>query len=321
MPTPTVSVIIPNFNHGKFLADRFESVIQQTFSDLEIILLDDCSTDESNAVLSKLAQHPKVTAYVQNEKNSGSPFRQWNVGINKAKGRFIWIAESDDYAKPTFLESLVPLMVRSPKAVLGATPSIYMGTDGTLDDIAGINEPFGSQMLTPNTSLISGKEFIWRYMQQGNGLQNASAIVIRNHPQVLSSIPTDMRYCGDWVTWIRLLKKGDLIYCHEPLNHWRIHPQTTRWENKESSRAGSFFWESVDRPEYMREMLVAMLELRSIAGLRWNTFVFSGMLRHYARIAGEPAYKSFLSSISVVARTHLFLKNALRRYPKIAPTL
>lgn len=316
VPTPTVSVIIPNFNHGKFLADRFDSVIQQTFSDLEIILLDDCSTDESDAVLSKLEQHPKVTAYLRNEKNSGSPFRQWNVGINKAKGKFIWIAESDDYAKPTFLESLVPLMARNPKTVLGATPSIYMGPDGTLDDIAGITKTFGTQMLTPNTSLISGKEFIWRYMQQGNGLQNASAIVIRNHPQVLSSIPTNMRYCGDWVTWIRLLKKGDLIYCHEPLNHWRIHPQTTRWENKQSSNDQSYFWESVDRPEYLREMLISMLELRFVAGLRWNTFVFRGMLDHYAKIAGPSAYASFIKSMPIAARLHLFAKNSIKRYRK-----
>ena len=57
---PTVSVIVPNYNHGRFLQQRIESILRQTYQDFELILLDDCSTDESRAVLSQYVGDPRV---------------------------------------------------------------------------------------------------------------------------------------------------------------------------------------------------------------------------------------------------------------------
>ena len=103
---PKVSIIIPNYNHARYLRQRIDSVLQQTYQDFEIILMDDCSTDESRTILSEYAGDPRVRIEF-NEKNSGSPFRQWRKGIALATGRYIWIAESDDYADETLLEALV----------------------------------------------------------------------------------------------------------------------------------------------------------------------------------------------------------------------
>src|SRR5437879_11702957 len=70
------------------------------------MLVDDCSTDESQSILREYAADPRVRMEF-NEKNSGSTFKQWNKGVRLARGRYIWIAESDDYAEPQFLEKLV----------------------------------------------------------------------------------------------------------------------------------------------------------------------------------------------------------------------
>lgn len=102
-----VSVIIPNYNHASFLQQRIDTVLAQTYSDFEVILLDDCSTDDSRQVIEQYRHHPKVSGIIYNETNSGNTFQQWEKGIALAKGEWIWIAESDDYADPGFLATLI----------------------------------------------------------------------------------------------------------------------------------------------------------------------------------------------------------------------
>ena len=71
---PTVSVIIPNYNHARFLQQRIDSVLNQTFQDFELILLDDCSTDGSRSILARSVDDPRVRIEF-NEINSGSTFK------------------------------------------------------------------------------------------------------------------------------------------------------------------------------------------------------------------------------------------------------
>ena len=99
-----VSVIIPNYCHAQYLDQRIQSVLEQTYQNFEVIILDDKSTDNSLEVIDKYRSHPKVAKVIINEVNSGSPFKQWERGINEASGDIIWIAESDDYCTPDFLE-------------------------------------------------------------------------------------------------------------------------------------------------------------------------------------------------------------------------
>ena len=105
--SPRVSIIVPNYNHARYLPDRLLSIEQQTYQDFEIILLDDCSTDNSRDLIFNYASNPKVSQCILNEKNSGSPFIQWVRGISLAQGEWIWIAESDDLADPMFLQSML----------------------------------------------------------------------------------------------------------------------------------------------------------------------------------------------------------------------
>jgi glycosyltransferase involved in cell wall biosynthesis len=113
-PIPTVSVIVPNYNHARYLRQRIDSVLGQTYRDFEVILLDDCSTDESRSIISEYENHPKVRIEL-NDKNSGSPFKQWNKGVRLAHGKYVWIAESDDYADERLLERLVSMLEEGPR--------------------------------------------------------------------------------------------------------------------------------------------------------------------------------------------------------------
>src|SRR4029077_11316800 len=106
---PKVSVVVPTYNHSRFLRKRINSVLQQTFQDFEVILLDDCSTDDSRSILSSYTGDPRVRNEF-NDVNSGSTFKQWNKGVRLARGEYVWISESDDYAAPRFLERLVAIL-------------------------------------------------------------------------------------------------------------------------------------------------------------------------------------------------------------------
>src|SRR6266576_4746622 len=94
---PNVSVVVPNYNHARFLRQRIDSVLGQTYQDFEVILLDDCSTDQSRSIIGEYQNDPRVRVEL-NKRNSGSTFKQWNKGVWLVRGEYVWIVESDDDA-------------------------------------------------------------------------------------------------------------------------------------------------------------------------------------------------------------------------------
>ncbi|MCH5307587.1 MAG: glycosyltransferase family 2 protein [Prevotella sp.] len=113
-----VSVIVPNYNHAPYLKERIDSILSQTYQDFELILLDDCSTDNSREVLEHYRGNRHVSHIVINEANTCNTFLQWDKGIMLAKGEYIWVAESDDVAMPGFLKTLVGVLEQYPQAVV-----------------------------------------------------------------------------------------------------------------------------------------------------------------------------------------------------------
>lgn len=112
-----VSIILPNYNHSNYLHERLNSIFKQSYQNFEVIILDDCSSDESLTILNSYKNHEKVSHFIVNIQNSGSPFLQWQKGLQLAKGSFIWIAESDDYCDLNFLESQLKVLKTADVAV------------------------------------------------------------------------------------------------------------------------------------------------------------------------------------------------------------
>lgn len=83
MESPLISVIIPNFNHARFLDERIQSVLYQTYQNFEVIIVDDKSTDNSLEVIDKYKDNPHVTQVVVNEENSSSPFKHSGIKVLK----------------------------------------------------------------------------------------------------------------------------------------------------------------------------------------------------------------------------------------------
>jgi glycosyltransferase involved in cell wall biosynthesis len=242
MLNPFVSIIVPNYNHKPFLKQRLDSIFDQTFENYEVILLDDASTDGSQELLKKYKDHPRVTHYVENAKNSGSPFKQWRKGIELAKGEYIWIAESDDYCEPEFLEKLLKNFGES--TVLAYCASIITDERGNSKGRHKWADALEKNRWRNNFS-NSGLEEIEKYLKYRNCITNASAVIFKRSAISNIRIPIEMKFCGDWFLWIEILKLGSLEYVSEPLNYFRRHESSTRGLQsftKEKQRFNEYFY-------------------------------------------------------------------------------
>ncbi len=226
---PKISVILPNYNHAQYLPQRIESILNQTYQDFELIILDDCSTDNSMEVLSKYASHPKVSHFVVNEQNSGNTFKQWNKGINLSGGEWIWIAESDDWAEKEFLEVVMNKINQTKeKTSFCFTNSTIADADGNKLEIYNKDFPFYQV-----DSQTSGVVLINKYLHTQNIFPNASAVVFNkelyktvNHTELQK-----YKINGDWYLWICLLLKGDCVFIKKALNNFRRHDGASSQHN------------------------------------------------------------------------------------------
>lgn len=212
---PEVSVIVPNYNHAPYLAQRIDSILAQTWQDFELILLDDRSADDSWAVLEGYRDHPKVAQLVRNDANSGSTFKQWQKGIGLARGRYIWIAESDDWCEPTFLETMLQGLHSDPDCVLAYCQAYFVGPDGVLN---------WQSRHARLAETLDGRDFIRRHMAPTSIYNASMAVWRRDKYERVPNDYTQYRFCGDWLFWIGLARLGKVHISGKLLDYYRQHP-------------------------------------------------------------------------------------------------
>ena len=212
-----VSIILPNYNHADYLEERIQSVLNQSCKNLEIIILDDCSTDDSKKVIERYSDNKSVSHIIYNDKNSGSTFKQWEKGFELAKGDYIWIAESDDCCDKEFLKTLVNKL-NSPDVVLAFTRSMQINEQGKELGV------FATQKDLNENMRLDGADFIKYYLSKSNIVVNASSAIFRR--KALMDIEMnfmEFKGCGDWLFWIYLAELGSVVYEPTPLNYFRQH--------------------------------------------------------------------------------------------------
>lgn len=231
MKAPKVSVIVPNYNHAPFLRQRIDSILNQTFQDFELILLDDCSTDDSRSILSSYSKNPHVSAVQFNEKNSGSTFKQWNKGVRLAHGEYIWIAESDDYADPYFLERLVPVLDTKPQVVFVSCRSWRIDAYGNVTGHADSGVSGWHRYETGAEA--DGYRDCQEYFAYTTAVCNASSVLLRKAAyNRTGGADETLRFCGDRKLWAAMAFTGRVAYLSEPLNYYRVHDSTMTAKSK-----------------------------------------------------------------------------------------
>ncbi|MGC2332914.1 MAG: glycosyltransferase family A protein [Candidatus Acidiferrales bacterium] len=225
---PKVTVIVPNYNHALFLRKRIDCILQQTFQDFELILLDDCSTDDSRSILSSYASDPRVRIEF-NDTNSGSTFKQWNKGVRLARGEYVWIAESDDYADPHLLERLVAGLDADLKVAFAYCRSWEVDAN---DRAAGFLDPTCGYLNPARWAAdycVDGREECATYLVNANITGNASSVVFRKAVyHSVGGVDETLRTSADWQLWAAMALTGKVAYAAEPLNYYRLHASTVR---------------------------------------------------------------------------------------------
>ncbi len=224
MSQPLVSVVVPNYNYARFLDERMASIFNQTFQDYEIILLDDCSTDNSKDVIEQYRSNSKVSTIIYNDQNSGSPFRQWEKGVNVAKGKYVWIAEADDSAKPDFLAAGVKLLEENPDAVLAFMGADVVDDEGKITDI-DFDRWGRRQRSSKGYRILDGDKYIKYNMYWRTYVYNASGCVFRRNVATYEKFELcgQMRNSGDWLFWTMMIAGKQTIEVYKKLNIYRMH--------------------------------------------------------------------------------------------------
>ena len=226
---PKVSVIIPNYNHAPFLAQRIDSVLAQTYRNFDVIILDDCSSDGSRHIIAAYCRRfPDRIRCVFNEENAGNVFRQWRRGVEAVDGELVWICESDDYCEPDFLDKLVPSLTdRSVNLAFGRIQ--FCDREGLfkpgLDQYREGAEPgiWKQALIRP------ASQWFCRGFGVNNVIANVGGCLWRRQrlSDAVWSEAQSYRVLGDWFLYCHLAGGGQIAYEPEAVAYFRQHGNNT----------------------------------------------------------------------------------------------
>jgi glycosyltransferase involved in cell wall biosynthesis len=219
MSTPTVTFVVPCYKLGHFLAECVNSVLSQTYTDWEVLIMDDCSPDNTREVASSF-RDPRVK-YIRNEQNLGL-VQNFNKGIGLSRGKYVWIISADDYLRrPYSLERYVELMEKHQKVgyCFGPVAKVEHGQETEIQPADGRDR------------IIGGHAFL-KSLIRGNLILAPSAIVRRECYEKMGVFPNapvwageelDFTWAQDWYLWCLFALAYDVGYLSEPMVCYRLH--------------------------------------------------------------------------------------------------
>ncbi len=209
---PTVSVIMPSYNHSRFIEEAIRSVLNQTFDDFELIIIDDGSSDNSQEIIQKFAEIDPRIKPIFHKKNMGIA-RTVNDGIDAARGEFISLTASDDVWAPNKLEVQLEILARN--------EDLVVWSEGKIIDANG--NPTG-QTFTERHNALNRKKSgrIFEELLKGNFIFGSSMILKRKN---LGEIRFDesLTYLNDYKFAVDLAYNYEFYFIPEPLAMYRIH--------------------------------------------------------------------------------------------------
>ncbi len=225
-----VTVAVPNYNYARYMAARLGSIFSQDYPLRELLVLDDCSTDDSLTLIPQIAaEWSREITLVPNEVNSGSVFAQWRKAAMLAKGEFLWIAEADDLSEPEFLSALVEALRNNPKCCFAFSDSSAI--DATGKPLGASYKSYyascGEGSLTKSEVFEAGG-FVARFLSVRNLILNVSAVVWRRDALLAaldrcSKALPNFKLAGDWLLYLTALAEpgAQVAYEARPLNTHR----------------------------------------------------------------------------------------------------
>ncbi|WP_299017193.1 glycosyltransferase [uncultured Polaribacter sp.] len=236
-----VTIIIPSYNHGKFLRKRLTSIVHQTYTNWELIIIEDCSKDDSLKILREfqLKHSSKIAHFIVNKENSGSGYTSWEKGITLAKTKYIWIAETDDYSDPQFLEKQLAVLEKT-NAALSFCGSNYVDENenylyNSTKRTSDLNVDIDSYKLFTSDVFMNGMPF-------NTYITNGSSVVFKKPKEKIPSDIFKFKQASDIFLWTYLLEHNTFVFLNIELNYFRRHDDSTSTKITKF-RQGSVYYE------------------------------------------------------------------------------
>lgn len=211
---PKISVLIPTYNYAHFLDEAIQSVLNQSFKDFELIIVDNCSTDNTEEIVTKYLADTRVF-YYKNERNLGL-VGNWNQCLKYVKGEYIKYVCADDKIHPEMLAKFYSVMDLYP----------------TVSLVTCYKQLFGGQpwpVDLPLQHLQNGKKVIYHTMNSKSWIGEPTSVMFKTSNLYLGNFRPEYILHVDWEMWNRHLTVGDCYIVPEPLAYVRAHAsQNTR---------------------------------------------------------------------------------------------
>ncbi len=228
---PRLSIVLPNYNYARYLDERIQSLLAQTYRDFELIVLDDASRDNSRQVIERYTGDPRVRAHYYAQ-NSGTTYARWNDGAAMATGEYLLIAGADDSCHPTMAEKLLAKLDAHPSAGLAYCHTVLIdeagrGIGSTAEWAAAVDARRWSADYADR-----GRNEC-RYLLVSNAaIPTASAVLMRRRLFVeAGGFDVTLPQAADYLMWVKLLLTSDVAFVAEPLNYWRWHTASVTYRN------------------------------------------------------------------------------------------
>ncbi|OAZ03098.1 glycosyltransferase [Flavobacterium succinicans] len=224
---PLVSIVFTSYNHQEYLRQALDSLVNQTYPNIEIIIIDDCSTDGSQEILREYEHFENITLKLQTQ-NSGSYVKASNFGASFAKGEYILFAQCDDFAEANQIEVLLKAFESNASVGVVFSKSNLVDEKGKTfaDDFYGREKSFKDAV--KENGLIKADK-MKEFLSFSCVIPNLSAALIKHDLfKEINGLSDQYLVVADWEFWLDLTEKTDFYYVSQPLNYFRQHATTIR---------------------------------------------------------------------------------------------
>ncbi|MDH3628263.1 MAG: glycosyltransferase family 2 protein [Acidobacteriota bacterium] len=226
MASPFVSIIVPFFNAEKYIQTCIRSLLQQTHSDLEVLAIDDGSTDDSAKLLGEFADDQRL--HILSRKNSGGPAAPRNSGLGKARGKYILFFDADDIADPSKVKRTVDCL-ENDLDMRGLVATDFSAIDENGYDVSspGYLSKFDriAALLRANqaTGIVSmGPQESYELLLLGNFIGTSSVAVRRAVLVEVGRFDETLKNGDDYEFWLRLVRHSGMMLIGESLHKYRL---------------------------------------------------------------------------------------------------
>ncbi|HTE24832.1 glycosyltransferase family 2 protein [Flavitalea sp.] len=285
--SPKVSILIPTYNYAHYIGEAIESALNQTYTDFELIIIDDQSKDNTDEVVAGYLTDPRIK-YYKNKINLGLA-ANFNEALKYASGEYIKYLLADDLFHPTLLEKMVPVMDQYPNVSLVTSKRDMFGSKNKSSEL-------------PLLHLQEGKTVIYSSIREkaGNWIGEPTTVMFRKSVLKIGEFNTSYTCLVDWEMWLRILTVGDCYIIPDTLSYFRVHDKQASkliMNDYKYTFEDYAFYKSIKIENPLR-LDLSKLDIDIMIKKR-ATFCSKAMYKLFPHIAGRKARKNFVRAFKI----------------------